>query len=451
MAPVSFDLPPRSPWSSTSHLPKCKALLIGINYTCPPEDLGDRGPLRPLKGPVNDVKAFKDTLIEAYEYLDQDIFMMTDEEDNKDTPQWPSQANILQAIDNFVRGALPGDSFVFFYAGHSGQQEAIDDPNEDDGLDEYILACDNEIVLDNTLRARLVDRLPVGSRLIAILDACHSGTLLDLNHYKCHCFLNKRRETFVDLERKKSAPHSRKLPRRSHSEAEVPFRRVRQLSVSQLPRVTLQRAAMVTRAVVRMKFLTTNTPTDTEEEASPVLSPRPPCGSLYCAYAREKGPLVICLSACSDAERTWEDSSRKGKGMTVKLIKILRKNPSIKLGDLNQQLKKSLYKLAFKRVRKAWSSFNRFTRERPPEQRMQLEIRYKAILQFTPQTAQFGSLQPLDMDEQFLSNGLVCLGPPLACVAFRNVNGKTLKFLFSHLGRDSNTPPIARSLDRRGC
>jgi hypothetical protein len=62
---------------------------------------------------------------------------MTDEEENKYTPQWPSQANIvsflpsrlclgfgrllltgcgiqLQAIDNFVRGALPGDSFVFF-------------------------------------------------------------------------------------------------------------------------------------------------------------------------------------------------------------------------------------------------------------------------------------------------------------------------------------------------
>jgi hypothetical protein len=100
----------------------------------------------------------------------------------------------------------------------------------------------------------------------------------------------------VDLERKKSAVPSRKLPRRSHSDAEVPFRRVRQLSVSQLPRVTLQRAVMVTRAVVRMKFLTTNTPTDTEEEASPVLSPRPPCGSLYCAYAREKGPLVVQCS-----------------------------------------------------------------------------------------------------------------------------------------------------------
>jgi hypothetical protein len=97
---------------------------------------------------------------------------------------------------------------------------------------------------------------------------------------------------FVDLERKKSAVPSKKLPR-SHSDAEVQFRRVRQLSVTQLPRVTLQRAAMVTRAVVRMKFLTTNRPTDTEEEASPGLSPRPPCGSIYCAYAREKGPLVV--------------------------------------------------------------------------------------------------------------------------------------------------------------
>ena len=95
----------------------------------------------------------------------------------------------------------------------------------------------------------------------------------------------------MDLERKKSSP-SRKLPRR-HSEADVLFCRVRQLSVSQLPRVTLQRAAMVTRAVVRMKFLTLSKPTDTEEEVSPGLSPRPPCGSLYCAYARARGPLVV--------------------------------------------------------------------------------------------------------------------------------------------------------------
>jgi hypothetical protein len=66
----------------------------------------------------------------------------------------------LQAINNFVCGALPGDTFVFFCefryhllalvelyfpldAGHSGQQEAIDDPNEDDGLDE----CASEPIL----------------------------------------------------------------------------------------------------------------------------------------------------------------------------------------------------------------------------------------------------------------------------------------------------------------
>jgi hypothetical protein len=35
--------------------------------------------------------------VEVYEYLDEDIFMMTDEEENKDTLQWPSQANIVSS------------------------------------------------------------------------------------------------------------------------------------------------------------------------------------------------------------------------------------------------------------------------------------------------------------------------------------------------------------------
>ena len=36
------------------------------------------------------------------------------------------------------------------------------------------------------LRRLLVDPLPVGSKLTAVFDACHSGTLLDLNHYLCN-------------------------------------------------------------------------------------------------------------------------------------------------------------------------------------------------------------------------------------------------------------------------
>lgn len=33
---------------------------------------------------------------------------------------------------------------------------------------------------------RLVDRLPIGSKLTAVFDSCHSGTLLDLDHYLCN-------------------------------------------------------------------------------------------------------------------------------------------------------------------------------------------------------------------------------------------------------------------------
>lgn len=32
----------------------------------------------------------------------------------------------------------------------------------------------------------MVNALPVGVCLTAIFDSCHSGTLLDLDHYKCN-------------------------------------------------------------------------------------------------------------------------------------------------------------------------------------------------------------------------------------------------------------------------
>lgn len=51
-------------------------------------------------------------IAEVYSY--SDIVLMTDEEGNKDTDRWPSMENILRAIDNLVRGASPGDNFVFY-------------------------------------------------------------------------------------------------------------------------------------------------------------------------------------------------------------------------------------------------------------------------------------------------------------------------------------------------
>lgn len=52
-------------------------------------------------------------------------------------------------------------------------------------MDETILPCDHERVghiRDNELNRALVNPLGPGVVLHAVIDACHSGTMLDLNH-----------------------------------------------------------------------------------------------------------------------------------------------------------------------------------------------------------------------------------------------------------------------------
>jgi len=64
-------------------------------------------------------------------------------------------------------------------------------------------------------------------------------------------------------------------------------------------------------------------------------------------------------------------------------------------------LKKNPSKLAFKRVRKARGIFRYYTEEKSPEKKKP-ENEFQDVLQFTPQTAQFGNLYCLHMDEQFI-------------------------------------------------
>ncbi|KAH9959979.1 hypothetical protein BC827DRAFT_426851 [Russula dissimulans] len=115
---------------------------------------------------------------------------MTDEEENRGTDRWPSRANILRAIDNLVRNASSEDAFVFYYAGHCGQETLTIDSV--DIKHQYIITCDGKKVLENTLHEHLVKPLPMGSRLRAIFDSCYSGQLLALSYYRCHVFLRTR-------------------------------------------------------------------------------------------------------------------------------------------------------------------------------------------------------------------------------------------------------------------
>src|SRR5258708_4885408 len=93
----------------TAKPPNYMAVLIGINYTSPDNEKR----YSKLNGPVNDAKEMKKILIggvsaialpltdstlplaEVFRYKKEDIFLMTDDGANRNTPRWPSLVNIV--------------------------------------------------------------------------------------------------------------------------------------------------------------------------------------------------------------------------------------------------------------------------------------------------------------------------------------------------------------------
>jgi hypothetical protein len=115
-----------------------------------------------------------------YGYQKEDIVMLTD--DSTNPRLMPTRGNMLQAMQWLVHGAAPHDSLFFHYSGHGGQAKDLDG-DEDDGFDEVIYPMDfkaNGHIVDDLMHETMVRPLPVGCRLTAIFDSCHSGTALDL-------------------------------------------------------------------------------------------------------------------------------------------------------------------------------------------------------------------------------------------------------------------------------
>ncbi|KAJ6594673.1 caspase domain-containing protein [Mycena capillaripes] len=158
-----------------------KALLIGISNA--------RSEGYPeLTGAHGDVKKIYGLLLEKYHYTPSQITTLLD--DGIPGHVQPTRDNILAAIAEFVKDVKEGDHLFFHYSGHSTQ---VPNPNprsmsEEDGKDECLVPLDGEekMIVDNELHAALVQPLPAGSHLVAVLDTCHSGSLLDLKHYRCN-------------------------------------------------------------------------------------------------------------------------------------------------------------------------------------------------------------------------------------------------------------------------
>ncbi|PNX70656.1 metacaspase-1-like protein, partial [Trifolium pratense] len=106
-------------------------------------------------------------------------------EEQKDPNLIPTRRNIVESLKWLVKDCQSGDSLVFYFSGHGMQQPADDKEDEIDGLDETICPVDfirEGMITDNEINSTIVEPLKNGVKLHAIIDACHSGTTLDLMH-----------------------------------------------------------------------------------------------------------------------------------------------------------------------------------------------------------------------------------------------------------------------------
>ncbi|PIL35792.1 hypothetical protein GSI_02522 [Ganoderma sinense ZZ0214-1] len=415
--------------SPSTPAPLKRALLVGINYTHA-DPKSEYGPLRRAQ---QDTKDFRALLISKYEYLPENIVVMLDQEGVAADLQ-PTRANILEQIRKLVKEGQIGSRFVFFYSGHSGQVPVDEqDPNkeeEEDGFDEFIVPVDHHeirlnltqdetgrvpyrremesrMIIDNTLRRVLVEPLGlhIGVHLTAIFDSCHSGTLLDLDHYLCNNIYNPRtiqgyrryktlwqgvhrkdgqrmsqagvkvitkKHAHPDNNAGPSSPLSREgsscsvriYQRRRVSETEMEVMdtsvgvsntddgRRRQFSV-QSRRASVQVGRPPSLARVRESEIIAPR-IDTLVEGSGILDGER-CASPVSLKAcngfceHEDNPLrsatVLSISSCQDAQRTWE--SKKGS-FTQWLIAILRREPNLPISGFVRELTDKMYEHAQK-------------------------------------------------------------------------------------------------------
>lgn len=86
------------------------------------------------------------------------------------------------ALAWLINGCQSGDSLLFHFSGHGSRQRNYNG-DELDGYDETLCPLDFEaegMIIDDEINATIVRPLPYGVRLHAVIDSCHSGTVLDL-------------------------------------------------------------------------------------------------------------------------------------------------------------------------------------------------------------------------------------------------------------------------------
>lgn len=139
------------------------ALLIGVNQYDDAENIAT------LRYSVRDVTAVYEALVDPERGgFDRDtVFLLTD-----NTPDKPTNINIIKFLNRIARRAEPEDLVLIYYSGHGYEENGKG----------YILPCNTDIealaasAVDNTDFIDTLDRMKA-QRIVTILDACHSGAV----------------------------------------------------------------------------------------------------------------------------------------------------------------------------------------------------------------------------------------------------------------------------------
>jgi LSD1 subclass zinc finger protein len=162
--------PQYTPTPPNAHGQK-KAVLVGINY---------KFSRHQLKGCINDSNCMRHLLTTKFNFPAASILTLT--EDQTNPLMKPTRYNMHMAMVWLVQGCQAGDSLVFHFSGHGSQQRDYSG-EELDGMNETLCPVDFEtagMITDDEINNTIVRPIPHGVRLHAIIDACHSGTVLDL-------------------------------------------------------------------------------------------------------------------------------------------------------------------------------------------------------------------------------------------------------------------------------
>jgi hypothetical protein len=161
---VRPDRPLRKPPSPTQNLSSKKGLLVGSNYPGTPY---------PLQGCLNDVNFMRDKL-NSLTY--SQITLLSD-----GAPSKPTRGNVINNLINLLLTSKPGDTLFFGYSGHGFY---IPDKNGDerDKRDEVVVCSDMNYITDDEFKLIIDQNLKQNTKLFCVIDACHSGSLLDLKY-----------------------------------------------------------------------------------------------------------------------------------------------------------------------------------------------------------------------------------------------------------------------------